>query len=341
MLKNKIILITGAAGFIGSHLTENLLKYNNFLILIDNFNDYYKGKEEQINETLQNYVEFEDYILIKSDLLDDRTYELFDDSVDVIFHLAAQAGVRYSIDYPQEVLDNNLMSTLKILNYALNNQKPKVVFASSSSVYGNPIYTPVDEYHPKAPISPYAVSKLAGELLANYYYLEYNLPVTSLRFYTVYGPQGRPDMAIRKFFDLMLQDKEITIYGDGEQIRDFTYISDIVDGLIIAAENPKSNGEVFNLGCSNPIRVNNLVKEMYKISKRPRKIKYIEKQQGDVDITHSNISKVKGVLGFNPKVRIEEGLRLQYEWQKRILKIPIKQSNVYGKKYKEKLTFIN
>ncbi len=320
MIKNKTIIITGAAGFIGTHLTELLLKNNNFLLLIDNFNDYYSGKEEQLKEITKNYQNKKDFILFREDLTNKSLYKNMEYEIDYIFHLAAQAGVRYSIMHATEVSKNNIISTINIFEYALKIKTiEKIVYASSSSVYGNPIYTPVDEDHPKNPISPYAISKLCGEIYANYYYQEYNLPITSLRFYSVYGPRGRPDMAIRKFFNLMFKNKEISIYGTGEQLRDFTYISDIINGLILACERDASNGEIFNLGCSNPISINDLVNKMYKITNKQRKINYIDKQQGDVDITHSNINKAKNLLNYTPKIGIDEGLLSQYQWQIKIL----------------------
>ncbi|MFX0021998.1 MAG: GDP-mannose 4,6-dehydratase [Candidatus Hermodarchaeota archaeon] len=316
MLKNKNIIITGAAGFIGSHLTEILLKNGNFLILIDNFNKYYLGKEERLEKILSNYQSKKDYILIKEDLKNKSFINKITYNVDYIFHLAAQAGVRYSINKAAEVSNNNIISTINIFEFALKlDNIQKIAYASSSSIYGNPIYTPCDEDHPKNPISPYAVSKLCGEIYANYYFREYNLPITSLRFYTVYGPRGRPDMSISKFFNFMINDKEISIYGDGEQLRDFTYISDIIDGLILACETNASNGEAFNLGVSNPISVNNLIDKMYTITNKPIKIKFIEKQQGDVEITYSNIEKARKLLNFSPKINIEEGLLNQYRWQ--------------------------
>ena len=315
MIKNKTIIITGAAGFIGSHLTEILLENNNFLILIDNFNDYYSGKEEQLEEITKNYHINKDFILIKQDLTNKSFYNEIHYEIDYIFHLAAQPGVRYSINHPAEVSYNNIISTVNIFEYGLTiNTIKKIVYASSSSVYGNPAYTPVDENHPKNPISPYAVSKLCGEIYANYYHQQYNLPITMLRFYTVYGPRGRPDMAIRKFFNLMFKEREISIYGNGEQLRDFTYISDIIKGLILACERDVSIGEVFNLGCSNPISVNELVRKMYKITKKEQKMKFIDKQQGDVDVTHSDINKARKILNFSPKVDIDEGLMNQYQW---------------------------
>jgi UDP-glucose 4-epimerase len=316
MLKNKNIIITGAAGFIGSHLTEILLKNGNFLILIDNFNKYYLGKEQRLEKILKNYQNKKDYIVIKEDLTKKSFSRKITDNIDYIFHLAAQAGVRYSINKAAEVTNNNIISTVNIFEYALKlDNVQKIACASSSSVYGNPIYTPCDEDHPKNPISPYAVSKLCGEIYANYYFREYNLPITSLRFYTVYGPRGRPDMSIYKFFNLMFNDKEISIFGDGKQLRDFTYISDIINGLILASEKVASNGEIFNLGCSNPISVNDLIEKMYSITNSTKKIKYIEKQQGDVDITYSNINKAKNLLNYIPKVDISEGLMNQYQWQ--------------------------
>ena len=315
MIKNKNLLITGGAGFIGTNLFETLIEEDNFILVIDNFNDYYSGKVEGLAEVTENYKISKDYDLIRGDLLDKSIYNRINCEIDIIFHLAAQAGVRYSIQNAAEVTNNNIVSTINTFEYALHNQVKKVVFASTSSVYGNPLYTPLDEEHPKNPISPYSVSKLCGEIYADYYYREYGLPITSLRFYTVYGPRGRPDMAIRKFFNLMLQDKQIIIYGDGEQLRDFTYISDIVSGLILAGESNKSSGEVFNLGYSNPISVNNLVDKMYSIVSKPKNIQNIEKQKGDVDITYSNIEKAEKMLGYHPRINIDEGLQKTYEWQ--------------------------
>ncbi len=321
MIHNKCVMITGAAGFIGSHLTEELLKQDNFLVLIDNFNDYYSGKEEQLKKILNSYEQNREYKLIKADLVENSTFKRINHEVDYVFHLAAQAGVRYSIDNASEVTSNNIVGTVNVFEYASKMTSiKKVIYASSSSVYGNPLYTPVDEDHPKNPISPYAVSKLCGENYANLYFKEYSLPVTSLRFYTVYGPRSRPDMAISKFFTLMLQNKEIVIYGNGTQKRDFTYISDIIDGLILAGENDKSSGAIFNIGLSNPISVNELVDKMYGLVKAEKKIRYIENQKGDVNVTHSNISKASKILNFKPKVTIEVGLESQHEWQLSFLK---------------------
>ncbi|MGQ4875837.1 MAG: GDP-mannose 4,6-dehydratase [Promethearchaeia archaeon] len=316
MIENKVIIITGGAGFIGSHLFETLIKYNNFIYIIDNFNNYYSGKEDNIKEITKGYNEGKDFKIIRQDLVNFSAFDSIDKKVDIIFHLAAQAGVRYSINNASEITNNNIVSTINVFEYALKNNVEKVVFASSSSVYGNPQYTPLDENHPKRPISPYAVSKLCCEIYADYYFRERNLPITSLRFYTVYGPRGRPDMAVRKFFTKILNDEEIIIYGDGTQLRDFTFVSDIINGIILAGENPKSSGEVFNLGLSNPISVNKLVDMMYSIANKEKKIKYIDKQEGDVDITYSDTQKANKILKYYPKVSIEEGLKITYKWLK-------------------------
>ena len=315
LIKNKRILLTGGAGFIGINLSQKLLQEGNTVVIIDNFNRYYDGKEERLQEVLKQFKQGKEYIVYNKDLINSAVFNQINQNFDYIFHLAAQAGVRYSIQNPVEVTRNNIESSVNVFDHACKLNPIKVIYASSSSVYGNPIYTPLDEEHPKNPISPYAVSKLTGEIYADYYFREKKLPVTSLRFYTVYGPRGRPDMAIRKFFNLMLQDKEIMIYGDGEQLRDFTYISDIVNGLILAGENANSMGKVFNLGCSNPIKVIDLVSKMYEISGKKQKLKFVEKQEGDVDVTHSDITKAKTILGYSPKVYIDEGLQKTFEWQ--------------------------
>ncbi|MBN1217197.1 MAG: GDP-mannose 4,6-dehydratase [Candidatus Lokiarchaeota archaeon] len=315
MIKNKTILITGGAGFIGSNLAQTLLKEDNYILIIDNFNDFYPGKKEQLETILEPYKHKIEYNIINGDLVNKSIFQKIDMEVDYIFHLAAQPGVRYSINNIEQVSHNNMFSTIKIYEYALEKNVKKVLYASSSSVYGNPLYTPVDEDHPKNPISPYAISKWIGEIYADYYYRELNLPISTLRFYTVYGPFGRPDMAIRKFFDLILHNKKLTIFGDGNQLRDFTYVSDIINGLILSCENKKAEGETFNLGSSNPITVNELIDKIYKITEKNRNVEYIEKQKGDIEVTFSNIEKAQRILGFKPKFDIDVGLEKTYNWQ--------------------------
>jgi len=316
MLKNKNILITGGAGFIGTHLFETLIKQGNYIIVIDNFNEcYYSGKEENFASVSQNHEILKDYNTIKGDLLDKSIYSKISNDIDIIFHLAAHAGVQYSMYNAEQVTRNNIVGFVNLLEFARKREIKKLVFASSSTVYGNPTYTPVDENHPKNPICPYGLSKLCGEIYADYYFKEYSIPITSLRFYSVYGPRGRPDMVVGKFFDLVLQNKELIIYGDGEQLRDFTYISDIINGLILASEKKESSGQAFNLGWSNPISINQLVNKIYDIANKPKKVKYKEKKKGDMDITHADITKATKVLNYFPQVHIDDGLRKTYEWK--------------------------
>jgi len=313
MIKNKNILITGGAGFIGTHLFETLMQENNYIEIIDNFNQcYYSGKEENLENVSQSYEILKDYRIIKGDLLDNTIYNEISEETDIFFHLAAHAGVQYSMHNAEQVTKNNIEGLINLLEFAKEKEIQKFVFASSSTVYGNPLYTPVDEEHPKNPICPYGVSKLCGEIYADYYYREYSMPITSLRFYSVYGPRGRPDMVVGKFFDLILQNKELKIYGDGEQLRDFTYVSDIVNGLILAAEKRDSSGQAFNLGWSNPITINQLVEKIYSISNKPKKVKFDEKMKGDMNTTHADISKAKKLLNYNPKIDIDEGLERTY-----------------------------
>ncbi len=317
MLNNKRVLITGAAGFIGSYLADTLLQHNNFLILVDDFNTFYSGKEERINAILENYEPKKDYILLKDDILNPNLYNKLDANFDYIFHLAAQAGVRYSINHASEVSRTNIIGTVNLLEFAKNcNTLQRFIFASSSSVYGNPLYTPCDEAHPKNPISPYAVSKLASEIYTNYYYYQFQIPITNLRFYTVYGPNGRPDMAIGKFFNQIFTNKPLTVFGTGEQLRDFTYISDIIDGIILSSEIEAAVGETFNLGYSDPISINNLIRIIYELTGAQRNVRYEEPQMGDVEITHSKIEKAQKILNYNPKINIHEGLGKYYTWIK-------------------------
>lgn len=317
MIKNKNILITGGAGFIGTHLFETLIQENNYIEVLDNFNRcYYSGKEENFAGVSQDYEILQDYNVIKGDLLDRSTYNEISEDVEIIFHLAAHAGVQYSMQNVEQVTKNNIEGLLNLFEFVKKKEVQKFVFASSSTVYGNPLYTPVDEDHPKNPICPYGLSKLCGEIYADYYFREYSIPISSLRFYSVYGPRGRPDMVVGKFFDLILQNKELEIYGDGEQLRDFTYVSDIVDGLILASEKRESSGQAFNLGLSNPISINQLVNKIYDISNKPKNVRYYEKKKGDMDITHADISKAKNLLNYNPKINIDEGLQRTYNWFK-------------------------
>jgi UDP-glucose 4-epimerase len=251
---NETALVTGVAGFIGSHLAEELLHRGYSVVGIDCFTDYYPREIKETN--LANLMVNENFKFIKADLLDVNFKDL---NVDYIFHMAAQPGVRASWGKSFQVyVKDNILVTQKLLEDFLDSEIKKFVFASSSSVYGDVAELPIREDALPKPISPYGVTKLAAENLCHLYWKNYGIPIVSLRYFTVYGPRQRPDMAIHKFVKAMLEDKEIVIYGDGNQTRDFTYISDAVEGTILAA---KSNleGEVFNIGGGSRTSVNQII----------------------------------------------------------------------------------
>jgi UDP-glucose 4-epimerase len=303
-------LVTGCAGFIGSQLTERLLKEGYGVIGIDCFTDYYSRaiKEENI-ATMLKYKNFE---LVEEDLLSIDEYP----EVDYVFHLAAQAGVRASWGKSFEIYTkNNVQATQKLLEFYKNPSIKRFVYASSSSVYGD-AELPMREDSLLKPVSPYGVTKLAGENLCYLYYKNYGVPTIALRYFTVYGPRQRPDMAIHKFVKAILNNEKITVYGDGTQTRDFTYVEDAIEANMLAA---RSNivGKVFNIGGGSRISVNELIKQMEEMVDRKADIEYIEEQKGDVRDTWADVSKAREILHWVPKVDINSGLKRFIEWYKR------------------------
>lgn len=295
-------LITGCAGFIGSHLVDKLLKQGYEVINIDCFTDYYAREIKEVN--ISNALKNKNFKFIEEDILN---MDKFPD-VDYVFHLAAQAGVRASWGKSFAIYTrNNIEATQKLLEFYKDREIKKFVYASSSSVYGD-AELPMKENSLLKPVSPYGVTKLAGENLCYLYWKNYRVPTTSLRYFTVYGPRQRPDMAIHKFVRAILKGDEITVYGDGTQTRDFTYVGDAVEANLLAANN-NLVGEVFNIGGGTRISVNELIKKIEEIVGKKAKIKYIEKEKGDVRETLADISKAKELLNWNPKVNIDEGLR--------------------------------
>lgn len=314
LLKNFRILVTGGAGFIGSHLCKKLIKLENYVICYDNLDDYYQGKEKNIKPLLNNpWFKF-----VKADLLDYNLLSSAMHNVDIVFHLAAQPGVRYSMENPEKTLRVNVLGTLNVLKAARNAGVKRIIFASSSSVYGTPKYMPVDESHPTVPISIYGASKLAAEKLCGVFNDQIGLPVVILRYYTVYGPRQRPDMAIYRWTRAIFEGKPLTIYGNGHQTRDFTYIDDIINGTIRAAETEEIEGEIFNLGAGSRISVNEVVNLLVELTNVNNvEIVHETPKLGDVYDTHANITKAKKLLGFNPRVRIKDGLNRFVEWYKK------------------------
>ena len=300
-MKNKKALVTGCAGFIGSHLVDKLLELGYEVIGIDCFTDYYPG--ELKGKNVSNALNHKNFKFVKEDILEMEEFP----EVDYVFHLAAQAGVRASWGKSFEIYSrNNIEATQRLLEFYKNRELKKFVYASSSSVYGD-AELPMKEDSILKPVSPYGVTKLAGENLCYLYWKNYNVPTVSLRYFTVYGPRQRPDMAIHKFVKAILNDEEITVYGDGKQTRDFTYVDDAVEATILAAEDTIM-GEVFNVGGGSRISVNELIEQIEIIVKHETKLKYGEKQRGDVGDTLADTSKAGKLLGWKPMTNIDKGL---------------------------------
>ena len=307
------ILVTGCAGFIGSHLCEKLLIDGNDVIGVDNLNDYYDVKIKEYN--LSMLLPEERFTFIKEDICSSDCINKH--KPDKVCHLAAMAGVRYSLTNPEVYVKNNIMGTINLLNQSVASKVKLFVYASSSSVYGlNTI--PFKENNCLEKMnSHYAVSKKSVEDFCRLYNQLYNLNVIGLRFFTVYGPSGRPDMAPYKFLKNIMNEKEINVYGDGYSSRDYTYIDDIIDGIVLSIENKNNDKcEIYNLGNSNLIVLNEFIKVCEKVVGKKAIIKKIENQKGDVPITLADITKAKQNLGYNPKVKLEDGLRKTYQWLK-------------------------
>ncbi|HMB45686.1 MAG TPA: GDP-mannose 4,6-dehydratase [Candidatus Methanoperedens sp.] len=296
-------LITGCAGFIGSHLAEKLLREGHEVIGIDCFTDYYprKTKENNIKNALGN----KKFSFIEEDLVNLREFP----EVDYVFHQAAQAGVRSSWGKDFEIYTrNNILATQKLLEYYKDRNLRKFVYASSSSIYGNVNELPIREEAPKNPFSPYGVTKLAAENLCNLYYMNYGTPTVSLRYFTVYGPRQRPDMAINKFVNAALSGGVIEEYGDAKQTRDFTYISDAVQANLQAAQSDVI-GESFNIGGGSRISVIELVRLIKDAVGKDIQIKHIEAQKGDVRDTYADTTKARKLIGYIPEVGIRDGIK--------------------------------
>lgn len=305
------IMITGGAGFIGSHLADRLLDMNNQIVAYDNFDKYYTGKENNIREYLEN----PSFKLVKADILDNNTLSKSMEKVDVVFHLAAKAGVGYSLENPFITNTVNTSGTLNVLEAAKKCGVIKVIYSSSSTVYGEPQYMPWDEKHPTNPISFYGASKLAAEKFCKIYNDLLGLSTVILRYHTVYGPRQRPDLAISKWTNLIFNNKIPKIYGNGKQTRDFTYIDDIIDGTLKAAEIEDAEGQIFNLGSGSRKSINDVLKLLLTISDKEHiEPIYEEPRLGDIHDTQADISKARALLGYDPKVEISTGLKKYVKW---------------------------
>lgn len=307
-------LITGGAGFIGSNLTDKLLSEGHSVICHDNFDDFYSPsiKRENISQALKN----KDFSLVSGDIRDKTLLgKIFSDNkVDMVIHLAARAGVRPSIQNPSLYYDVNVNGTLCLLEEMRKAGISQMIFASSSSVYGNNRKTPFSENDiVDFPISPYAATKKAAELLCHTFHHLYGFDIFCLRFFTVYGPRQRPEMAIHMFAQNILEQVPIKMFGDGSSKRDYTYIEDIVSGIRGAAKNLKGY-EIINLGESQTISLSELVTLIEKKIGKKAIVEVLPSQSGDVDITFADISKAQRLIGYSPQTGIEAGIGRFTDW---------------------------
>jgi len=324
------ILVTGAAGFIGYHLVQSLLKDGHEIIGLDNFNSYY---DVNLKRARINNIDNKKFSMFEIDLVDNKSLEsLFKkNDFDVVVNLAAQAGVRYSLTNPEKYIESNIIGFTNILEACRHNKIPNLVYASSSSVYGMNSEVPFSEDHSvDHPVSLYAATKRSNELMAHTYSHLFDLPTTGLRFFTVYGPWGRPDMALFLFTKAILDEEPIQVFNDGKMIRDFTYIDDIVSGVKGAILNSSKVAEsdnlklkpsissapyrIFNLGNNQPVTLENFINAIEASAGKKAIKEYLPMQPGDVKKTFANIDKAGESLGFVPTTSIEEGVKKFVDW---------------------------
>lgn len=310
------ILITGGAGFIGSHLALRLLREGKRLAIVDNLDDYYPAELKRSNlEEVKASGEFQ---FFPTDIRDgEKLHEVFATfKPEAVIHLAARPGVRGSFAQPEAYTSLNVLGTTQVLEISRQSGVQRIVFASSSSVYGHSSRAPFREDATIShPLSIYAANKVAGEAVAFTYSHAYDLSVVCLRLFTVYGPRQRPDLAIRKFAGMIMEGKEVPLFGDGSLKRDFTYIDDTVDGILLALHAPGSF-DVFNIGNSHPVRIDEMVDTLGRALGKPVRRKFIPTPAGEMILTHADLTKASQVLGYSPKVSFEEGIRRFVEWLK-------------------------
>lgn len=322
MVLSNCVLVTGIAGFIGSHLGERLLERGVDIAAVDNFDPFYDTniKEQNIRDlgSLAKRLGRK-FSFLKKDIRDLEASDFSDLPINSIIHLAGKAGVRPSLEKPEEYVSVNVLGTMRLLEFARQRQISRFVLGSSSSIYGDDTPVPFNEDAvADRPVSPYAATKRAAEhLCANYSHL-YGLKTAALRFFTVYGPRQRPDLAIHKFAKLISNNQSITMFGDGTTSRDYTYVLDIVDGVVRAwnwtEKNKPGTYEVFNLGNSSPINLSDLIILIEKGIGKKANIVREERQPGDVERTFADVSKAQKILGYKPETSIQAGIQHFCEW---------------------------
>ncbi|MBP2676299.1 MAG: strE 2 [Deltaproteobacteria bacterium] len=312
------VFVTGAAGFIGSHVAEALLSRGDRVFGLDNFDPFYDRSLKEDNLSVLR--PRPGFSFLEGDIRDAECLARWGAGVrpDALIHLAAKAGVRPSVADPAGYADVNVNGTIRVLEWAREREVPRVLFASSSSVYGGNTKVPFsEEDFVDHPVSPYAATKKAGELLCHTYCHLYRMNLAALRFFTVYGPRQRPEMAIRKFTRRILEGKEIELYGDGSSRRDYTFIDDIVSG-VLGALNAPPGYRVYNLGESATISLFDLVSLLEKACGRTAARRYTPPQPGDVPITYADITRARAEIGYDPHTPIETGIVRFVEWYKRL-----------------------
>jgi len=311
------ILVTGGAGFIGGHLARRFVSMGHDVVVLDNFDPFYDTRiKDHTVEVCQRRADDGDgsYRLVEGDVRDAELVEELVAGVDYVYHQAAQAGVRPSVKDPRKYNEVNVDGTLNVLDAARETEIERVVFASSSSVYGKPEYLPYDEVHPTTPVSPYGVSKLAAERYVCAYSEVYDLSAVALRYFTVYGPRMRPNMAISNFVSRCLNGEPPVVYGDGTQTRDFTYIEDVVDANKALLTEDAADGEVLNIGSTDNIEILALAEAIRDQIAPERDIKFAERFEADAEHTHADISKANELLDYEPSRTIREGVEEFVEW---------------------------
>jgi UDP-glucuronate 4-epimerase len=316
-MKIQRLLVTGGAGFIGSHLVDRLLTTGVArVVVVDDFNDFYDPAVKRAN--VAPHLKHPAYRLVTADIRDYEALKaVFAEEVfDAVVHLAARAGVRPSLSEAQLYQEANVTGTLNLLELARRNAVPRFVFGSSSSVYGPVAPPPFREDAPLMPISPYAATKAAGEMFVHTYSHLYDIKAVCLRFFTVYGARQRPDLAIHKFARLIAAGRPIPVYGDGTTERDYTYVDDIVSGVVAALGYDATPFEVINLGESEMVSLNRLIELLEESLGRPAQIERLPLQAGDLPRTHADITKARRLLGYQPTTPVEQGIQKFAEWFK-------------------------
>ena len=311
------ILVTGGAGFIGGHLAEQFVRDGHDVVVLDTLEPFYDtGIKERNIEVARTAADAGDgqYEFVEGSVTDPDVVSKVISDADFVYHQAAQAGVRASVENPERVTRINVRGTFTVLEAARDAGVNRFVNASSSSVYGKPEYLPYDEDHPTTPVSPYGASKLSAEHYVRVYNEVYGLPTVSLRYFTVYGPRMRPNMAFTNFVSRCLHGEPPVIFGDGSQTRDFTYVDDIVDANRRLLETDAADGEVLNVGSTGRITIDELARVIRDEIDPSLETVYDDPRDGDAEHTHSDVSKARELLGYEPDVSIEDGAKRFIEW---------------------------